>query len=51
MEFARIEDQLSGVERYAMRFLEAENAEFAAEQLRIAEVNKNTHGCCVWDKA
>ena len=39
MEFARIEDQLNGVERYAMRFLEAENAEFAAEQLRIAEVS------------
>ena len=40
-EFARIEEQLNGVERYAMNFLEAENAEFAAEQLRIAEVSES----------
>ncbi len=37
-EFAHLEEQLNGVERYAMKFLEAENAEFAAQQLRIAEV-------------
>lgn len=38
-EFAVIEVQLSGVERYAMRYLEEENAEFTAEQLKIAEVS------------
>ena len=37
-EFSRIEEQLSGVERYAMNYLEEQNADFAAEQLRIAEV-------------
>ena len=37
-EFARIEDQLSGIERYAMKYLEEANAEFAAAQLRLAEV-------------
>ena len=37
-EFARIEEQLSGVERYAMKYLEEANAEFAAAQLRLAEV-------------
>ena len=42
-EFAEVEDQLSGVERYAMRYLEETNAEFAAEQLKIAEVS-------VWPK-
>ena len=36
--FARIEIQLSGIERYAMKFLEEETADLAAEQLRIAEV-------------
>ena len=39
-EFAAIEHQLSGIERYAMRYLEEENAEIAAEQLKIAEVSK-----------
>ena len=38
-EFAQVEDQLSGVERYAMRYLEEANAEFAAEQLKMAEVS------------
>jgi len=38
-EFARIEEQLNGVERYAMKYLEEENAEFAAAQLRLAEEN------------
>ena len=33
-----LDAQLSGVERYAVKFLEAESADFTAEQLRIAEV-------------
>lgn len=37
-EFAAIDDQLNGVERYAMRYLEEENAGAAAEQLKQAEV-------------
>ena len=37
-EFSQLEEQLSGVELYIMRFIETENAEFTAEQLRIAEV-------------
>ncbi len=37
-EFATIEEQLNGIEKYAMYFLEEETAEFAAEQLRVAEV-------------
>lgn len=37
-EFASIEEQLNAVEKYAMYFIEEETAEFAAEQLRIAEV-------------
>ena len=41
-EFAAIEHQLSGIERYAMRYLEEENAEIAAEQLKLAEVS-NLH--------
>lgn len=43
-EFAVIEDQLSGVERYAMRYLEEVNAAFAAEQLKIAEVSSSPVG-------
>ncbi len=38
-EFVTIEHQLSGVERYAMRYLEEENADVAAEQLKLAEVS------------
>ena len=38
-EFAGLEAQLSRVELYAMKFLEAETADFTAEQLRIAEVS------------
>ena len=38
-EFAQLEEQLSGVERYAMKFLEVENADVAAERLRQAEVS------------
>ena len=38
-EFASIEHQLSGVERYAMRYLEEQNADVAAEQLKLAEVS------------
>lgn len=37
-EFATIEEQLNDIEKYAMYFLEEESAEFAAEQLRLAEV-------------
>ena len=37
-EISAIEEQLNGVEKYAMYFLEEENADFAAEQLRLAEV-------------
>lgn len=37
-EVAAIEEQLNGVEKYAMYFMEQENAEVAAEQLRRAEV-------------
>lgn len=37
-EFATIEEQLNGVEKYAVYFLEEETAEIAAEQLRVAEV-------------
>lgn len=40
--FSYIEDQLNGIERYAMHFLEEENAEFAAEQLRLTEVYFHT---------
>ena len=37
-EFAAIDEQLNHVERYAMRYLEEENAGVAAEQLKQAEV-------------
>lgn len=37
-EIAAIEEQLNGIEKYAMYFLEEETAESAAEQLRLAEV-------------
>lgn len=37
-EFSAIEEQLNGIEKYAVYFLEEETAEFAAEQLRVAEV-------------
>lgn len=39
LEFASLEEQLSGVERYAMKFIETENADIAEQQLRQAEVN------------
>ena len=43
-EFASIEEQLNGIEKYAMYFLEEETAELAAEQLRLAEVlHVHTH--------
>lgn len=38
-EVAAIEDQLNAIEKYAMHFMEEENAEFAKAQLRLAEVN------------
>ena len=47
-EFATIEHQLSGVERYAMRYLEEENAEIAAEQLKLAEVSIVSVIMCLW---
>ncbi len=37
-EISAIEEQLNGVEKYAMFFMEQENSEIAAEQLRAAEV-------------
>lgn len=37
-EIASIEDQLNGIEKYAMYFIEEETAELAAEKLRRAEV-------------
>lgn len=41
-EFAQLEGQLSGVELYAMKYLEAENAEVTAERLRKAEASIST---------
>ena len=38
-EITAIEDQLNGIEKYAMHFMEEENAVFAKAQLRLAEVN------------
>ena len=46
-EFAVIEEQLNGIEKYAMYFLEEENAEYAAEQLRLAEVCQYMYYLCV----
>lgn len=37
-EFASIEEELNGIEKYAMYFLEEETADIAAEQIRLAEV-------------
>ena len=49
-EIAAIEEQLNGVEKYAMYFLEEETAEYAAEQLRLAEVSGYMDGeiVCRW---
>lgn len=48
-EFAAIEHQLSGIERYAMRYLEEETAEIATEQLKMAEVsNYNSLLVMLW---
>jgi len=41
-EISAIEEQLNGVEKYAMIFMEQENSEIAAEQLRAAEVSVRT---------
>ena len=46
-ELSQLEEQLSGVERYAMKFLEAENAEIADERLRQAEVRRDVSLQCV----
>ena len=37
-EIVAIENQLNGIEKYAMHYLEEENAEFALTQLLQAEV-------------
>ena len=37
-EFARLQEQLSGVEQYAVRYLEAERAHIMSHELRLAEV-------------
>ena len=37
-EFAQLQEQLSGVEQYAMRYLEAERAHIISQELRLAEV-------------
>ena len=42
-EFASVEEQLNSIEKYAMSFLEEETAEFAAEQLRHAEVCSSSY--------
>lgn len=41
-EFAVLEEQLNGVERYAMKYIEAESFEKTEQQLREAEVGY----CC-----
>ena len=42
-EFALLQEQLSGVEQYAMRYLELERADITSEELRIAEVGLHIH--------
>ena len=37
-EFDRLQEELSGVEQYAMRYLEAERAHVTSQELRQAEV-------------
>ena len=37
-EFAQLQEQLSGVEQYAMRYLEAERAHIISQELQMAEV-------------
>ena len=46
-EFATIEEQLNGVEKYAVYFLEEETADFTAEQLRVAEVRMYMYTLCI----
>ena len=53
-EFAAIDEQLNSVERYAMRYLEEENAGVAAEQLKQAEVtvyNGHTQQMSIYELA
>jgi E1A-binding protein p400 len=38
-EFAKLQEELSGVEQYAMRYLEAERAHIISQELRMAEEN------------
>ena len=42
-EFEALQDQLSGVEQYAMRYLEAERAHINSQELRLAEVSSLSH--------
>ena len=44
-EFALLHEQLSGVEQYAMRYLEAERAHITSQELRLAEVCLHTFPC------
>ena len=37
-EFDRLQEELSGVEQYAMRYLESERAHITSQELRLAEV-------------
>lgn len=45
-EFARLQEQLSGVEQYAMRYLESERAHIISQELRLAQVHTHTHTHC-----
>ncbi len=38
LEFNALEDQLSGIEKYMIKFLETENAEITALQLKQTDV-------------
>ena len=38
LEFNALEDQLSGIEKYMIKYLETENAEMAALQLKQTDV-------------
>ena len=37
-EFDRLQEELSGVEQYAVRYLESERAHITSQELRLAEV-------------
>lgn len=42
-EFAQLQEQLSGVEQYAVRYLEAERAHITSQELQMAEVGVHHH--------